>query len=35
MIQKKQTGIEGIKRVVIGRALHEPPVVEYHDVKES
>ena len=27
--------IEGLKRVVIGRALHEPPVVEYHDVSEE
>jgi len=30
-----KTGIEGLKRVVIGRALHESPVVEYHDVRES
>ena len=30
-----KTGIEGLKRVVIGRALHEQAVVEYHDVKES
>ena len=30
-----KTGIEGLKRVVIGRALHEPPVVEYHDVSEE
>ena len=29
-----KTGIEGLKRVVIGRALHEQPVVEYHDVNE-
>jgi len=26
-----KTRIEGLKRVVIGRALHETPVVEYHD----
>ena len=25
-----KTGIEGLRRVVIGRALHESPVVEYH-----
>ncbi len=30
-----KTGIEGLKRIVIGRALHESPVVEYHDVRES
>ncbi len=30
-----KTGIEGLKRVVIGRALHEPAVVEYHDVSEG
>jgi probable selenium-dependent hydroxylase accessory protein YqeC len=30
-----KTGIEGLKRVIIGRALHEQPVVEYHDVRES
>jgi probable selenium-dependent hydroxylase accessory protein YqeC len=29
-----KTRIEGLRRVVIGRALHEPPVVEYHDVSE-
>ncbi len=30
-----KTRIEGLKRVVIGKALHEPPVVEYHDVSEE
>ncbi len=30
-----KTGIEELKRVVIGRALHETPVVEYHDVSEK
>ncbi|MBE9504963.1 MAG: hypothetical protein IME96_12385 [Proteobacteria bacterium] len=30
-----KTRIEGLKRVVIGRALHEPPVVECHDVSEE
>ncbi len=30
-----KTRIEGLKRVVIGRALHEPPVVEYHNVSEE
>ncbi len=30
-----KTRIEGMKRVVIGRALHEPAVVEYHDVSEE
>jgi len=29
-----KTGVAGLKRVVIGRALHEPSVVEYHDVSE-
>jgi probable selenium-dependent hydroxylase accessory protein YqeC len=29
-----KTGIEGLKRVIIGRALYEPPVEEYHDVRE-
>ena len=29
-----KTRIEGLRRVVIGRALHEPSVVEYHDVSE-
>ena len=29
-----KTRIEGLNRVVIGRVLHEPPVVEYHDVRE-
>jgi len=29
-----KTRIEGLKRVVIGRALHETAVVEYHDVNE-
>ena len=30
-----KTGIEGLKRVVIGRALHEIPVVEYHDCSKK
>ena len=30
-----KTRIKGLKRVVIGRALHEPPVVEYHDVSNG
>ncbi len=30
-----KTRIEVLKRIVIGRALHETPVVEYHDVSEE
>jgi len=30
-----KTGIEEVKRVVIGRALHQKAVVEYHDVSEK
>ena len=30
-----KNGIEGLKRVVIGRAFHELPVVEYHDCSQT